>query len=154
MTNFRIAIGAILILSTAAAAATLDVPAAYSTIQAAVDMAVPGDALVLLAPYVAENVFVHKPVVIIGNPFNPFIETVHGFMGGDTFYVIADGVRIANLRIVDGNGDGIHLDADNCWIGRNIIAWNQWEGIDLWYADGNRIIDNVIHDNDSPGSMS
>ena len=121
----------------------------YPTIQMAVNVAIPGDVLVLVNPYVAENTTVNKRVTIIGNPWL-FTPTVLGFTGMDTFIVLADGVRIANLRIV-GTGDGIHLDADNCWIGRNIIAWNQWEGVDLWYADGNRIIDNVIHHNGSSG---
>ena len=125
----------------------------YATLQGAVNNANPWDLLILMRPPVVfENVRVWKPVAIVGNPWTPFPETVVGFAPSrDTFWVIANGVRIAQLRIVSVSRDGVRLRADNCWIGRNVIRNNSEDGIYLRYADGNVIRLNRIARNGDNG---
>ena len=98
-----------------ASAATLDVPADFTTIQAAVDAADPGDTVAVGAgggPYLESVNVDTEGISIVGAQGRPVID---GFDPGDspaTLKVGADNVEVRHVAI--HNEDAYDCDADRC----------------------------------------
>lgn len=120
-----------------AAGRTLNVPADYATIQAAVDAAKPGD-LVLVAPGVyseAVKVTVDDVTIRGTDRNNVVLEGEHRLPNG--IYVGADGVSVENLTVrnytqngvvfngIDAatNGDGPDPDVEYGTTGNSLVGW-------------------------------
>ncbi len=102
-------------MPSAASAATLNVPADFASIQAAVDAAAPGDTVAVRArdrSYL-ESVEVSTPgITILGVQGRPVVDGFDLSTSDATVQVQADGVQVRNLAI--RNEDGYDCDANGC----------------------------------------
>ncbi len=108
-----------------AAAATIYVPDDYSTIQAAIDAATPGDTIIVRGGIYCENVVINK-----------------------SLYLEAEN----RTAIIDGNrsGDAVRVTVSNVVIRGFTVQNAEWAGIRLdWDSNSNTIIDNVMRNNGS-----
>ncbi len=98
------------------AATTIRVPHDYSTIQAAVDAASPGDSILVASGTYIENVKVNKPVAISGESSSPVVVQAAN-PEDDVFAITAGNVSLANLTVAGTSGSnmaGVHVSgADN-----------------------------------------
>lgn len=136
----------------AAAAAEINVPGDYTTIQAAVDAASAGDTIIVEPGTYTENVDVDEEVKIIANSTNPEDTVVQAAdIYQSIFNVTADNVEIRGFTIKDtgygswiGGSAGVYLDeVNNCLIHNNIIS-NCDNGIVLWNSHENTLKNNAI----------
>lgn len=124
----------ICVLSTAASAATLNVPDSYSTIQAAISAATTGDEVVVAAGTYHERIdFGGKAITVRGTaPYDPAVVaatiingsaggSVVTFAHGETAAAVLTGLTITNGR---ANGGGIACSSASPTITRNVISAN------------------------------
>jgi parallel beta-helix repeat protein len=110
-----IAVAAGLVLAAPAGAAVREVPQDFPTIQDAVDAANPGDTIAISKKRNLENVSVATESLLIrGTRPGVFVDGyINGSGNGPQFDIAADGVRIVNLGIK--NGEGIYCSSyDGC----------------------------------------
>ncbi len=132
------------------------VPGDFPTIQAAIDAAVPGDTINVLAGTYNENIIVNKAVTIIGSGVG--ITTITGTGVGDVVHITADGVNMNGFTVTNGGANaadaGIKLDgAQNCDISYNSVT-SSYHGIYIIYSNNTNIIGNDIFGNNGYGIYS
>jgi parallel beta-helix repeat protein len=134
----------------------IHVPGNYSTIQAAVNAASPGDTISVASGVYYENVIVNKSLKILGE--NNTDTIVRGVLANFTFRstieVRADSVEISGLTVRNGYS-GIYLNGSKyCNIHGNILtATAQGGGISLSHSSDNTIANNTAIDNGVPGDL-
>jgi len=161
--------GAMFVTPVAADSKILRVPENYSTIQAAVDAANPGDTIQVASGIYFENVKVGKSVKIVGEGSE---TTIIDGNGTDTVVrVTADGVVISGFTIQRGVKDyrycpGIYLyGSSGATISNNVVSNNSYgillersgdsivssnmviynhRGIELVSSSGNIVRDNIV----------
>jgi parallel beta-helix repeat protein len=118
------------------------VPADYSTIQAAVNAASPGDVVIVGAGVYHENLIVNESVTIIG--IDERMTVIEGKNNGIAVSVSADNVLISGFTVRNGTG-GIRLtDCSNVTVSGNIITMNWNYGLALKNSHNIAIIGNII----------
>jgi len=133
---------------------TIYVPDDYSTIQAAVDAASPGDTIIVRDGTYTENVNVNKDHLTIKSENGAEKTIVQATNPDDhVFEVTADYVNIRGFTIVkEVEGyykAGIYLKgSSNCNITNNICKNNAYQqGIYLYSSSSNTIMDNICSNN-------
>jgi parallel beta-helix repeat protein len=132
--------------------ATIYVPDAYPTIQAAANAVSAGDTIIVRDGYYIENVDVNKRLTIRSEngPGSTTIRTAPQHTDDHVFDVTVDYVNISGFS-VEGSYDnaGIHLYyADYCNISNNICSNNAF-GISIDYSTNSSIINNDCTNNDA-----
>ena len=156
-------------------AAQINVQGDYSTIQAAIDDAEPGDTIVVAAGTYHEAVVIDKQLTLTGGDDWPVIDGTG--LGGSTDIVTitADGVRFEGFDVRNAGGSGVVVESQNAeivgnrlsnnavaginlngasdapvsgtTISANEVTNNPWYGIRLRYADNNVISGNTASSN-------
>jgi parallel beta-helix repeat protein len=127
----------------------------YTSIQAAINAASPGNTILVYPGTYTENVDVNKEVIIksySGNPDNTIVKAASS--NDHVFYLNADNVTISGLTIKDADADGIRAGefrgssgtSNNNTLINNIITGNDF-GISLSYSSGNVLDNNSISGN-------
>ncbi|AKB52302.1 cell surface protein [Methanosarcina barkeri str. Wiesmoor] len=121
-------------------------PAEFTTIQAAVAAANPGDEIVVKPGIYEENIVINKNISIVSESGN-FSDTLvqAADVSQDVFLIWANGVRIKGLGISGSNSAGIHVFGFiDCCIESNKLFNNNC-GIDLYMmSSGNKLDNNEI----------
>jgi parallel beta-helix repeat protein len=133
----------------AKASATIYVPDNYTTIQAAVNAASPGDTIVVRDGTYTENINVNKSLTI-QSEHGADATTVQAANPDDhVFGVTADYVNIIGFTVKGAiNCYGIHLiSARYCTVFKNEI-WNNCVGICMVDSSKNKISYNEVNDNE------
>lgn len=133
----------------------------YTSIQEAVDNAVPGDTIMIYQGIYSENVDIGKQVSIISESGNPDETVIMAANISDhVFYVNFDNVTIEGLTIegaTNCNWDdriaGIFLESDNCTILNNKLTGN-YEGIILCNSNLNVLEMNNVFNNINGNGIS
>jgi parallel beta-helix repeat protein len=120
----------------------------YNTIQEGIDNADSGDTVYVLSGTYNENVMVNKKIDLTGE--NKDTTLIDGGGSGDVVNVSSDWVNITGFTITGSGGvwaAGIELaSVQNCNISFNIIS-NNYNGIRLFSASGNKIVGNIVSTN-------
>ncbi|HWQ49893.1 MAG TPA: NosD domain-containing protein [Methanosarcina sp.] len=118
----------------------------FTTIQAAVTAANPGDEIVVKPGIYEENIVINKSISIVSESGN-FSDTIvrAADVSQDIFSIWANGVSIKGFGISGSNSAGIHVFGfTDCHIENNKLLNNSC-GIDLYMmSSGNRIDNNEI----------
>jgi parallel beta-helix repeat protein len=129
-----------------AKAETIVVPDDYTTIQAAIDAALPGDTVFVRKGIYRENLFIGKALSLVGEDWQHTI--IDGGGRGHVVYIKADNVKISGFTIKNSSSEypysGIYLDESHgCHVyGNNITA--MYYGIRIYNSSGNHIYQNYI----------
>ena len=122
-------------------------PGNYSKIQGAIDNASDGDTVFVYddsSPYI-ETIVIDKPLNLVGESKD---TTIIDGAGMDTVVnVLADNVMITGFTIQNSsrdNGCGIILQSDSIVIKNNIVKNSYFAGIWVDFCNNNKIIDNII----------
>lgn len=120
-------------------------PDNYTSIQAAIDDADPGDTVYVYAGTYQETVTIRKTLSLMGE--NRDTTIIEWFFGG-MFSVQADWVNVTGFSFVDEwsmpDTTGIDLwHSRNCTISDNIFSGN-WEGLSLHYSSDTMIANNTF----------
>jgi len=139
----------------ASASTTIYVPDDYSTIQAAVDAANPGDTIIVRDGMYTENVNVNKDHLTIKSENGAEATIVQAASPDDhVFEVTADYVEINGFTVKGGQNQfnaGIYLFyANYCNVSKNTVN-NNYHGIYLYYSNENIIVDNTASNNMAHG---
>lgn len=141
------------ILPQNARAATLYVggggPGNYTTIQAAIDAAFPGDTVYVYNGTYNETVSIAKTLSLIGEDTSTTIIDTLG--GEDAIHISSSWVNVTGFTLMSSgirNGAGIELNmVRDCYIANNSVGPNFIDGILLFFTSGNRIVNNTISGN-------
>jgi len=118
-------------------------PADFTTIQAAVVAANPGDEIVVKPGIYEENIVINKSISIISESGN-FSDTVirAADVSQDVFSIWANGVSIKGFSISGSNSAGIHVfEFIECHIENNKL-FNNSCGIDLYMMSSSNTLEN------------
>ncbi len=121
------------------------------SIQAAINIANPGDTVFVFNGTYYENVIVDKTVNLIGEDKNNTI--IDGGGSGDVVYISANDVSISGFTIQNSSsfdyteGAGIDIKSDHNTIRNCIIKSNQGLGIWIHYSTSNTFTDNTLINN-------
>ncbi|MCK4443848.1 MAG: hypothetical protein KAW09_04850, partial [Thermoplasmata archaeon] len=121
-------------------------PGNYTTIQGAIDAAIPGDTVFVYDGTYNENLVIDRTLSLIGENRDSTLINGGGF--GDTIYVTADWVNLTGFFVWNGglNGwdAGIELNhVQNCHIADNNFIVNDFDGIFLRSSHNNTIANNI-----------
>lgn len=125
------------------------------SIQNAVDIASPGDTILVKTGEYNESVHIGQDnLTITSESKNPSDTVITGDnKESNVFKVVASNVTIRGFSIIDGKC-GIYLDgAQNCIINKNNISRNNI-GICLFKSDNNTLSDNLVYSNADCGIKS
>ena len=86
--------------------AMITVPVDYSTIQEAIDAAIPGDTIYVWDGFYVENVILNKTVSLIGNSSATTI--IDGNQAGHSVYITSDWVNVTGFSIRNASWSGIN----------------------------------------------
>jgi parallel beta-helix repeat protein len=127
---------------------TITVPTDYTTIQAAINAASPGDTVFVEKGTYYENIVVNKRITLTGESMEGTI--IDGSGSGSTVYVTGNDVVISGFTITDGfYGIDLYYSSGNNITG-NIVTNNYYD-IELDYSSGNGIIGNTVTANSADG---
>jgi len=135
-------------------AGTIVVPDDYTTIQAAIDAALPGDTVFVRKGIYRENLFIGKALCLVGEDWQQTI--IDGCGTGHVVYIKADNVKVTGFTIKNSSSEypysGIYLDESHgCHIyGNNITA--MYYGIRIYNSSNNYIYQNYINREDVSSS--
>ena len=120
----------------------------FTSIQAAIDAANPGDKIIVKPDTYVENIIINKNLTIVsesGNPSDTIIKSAKG--SDDIFSVWSNGVSIKGFSINGAKYAGIHLfGVTECNITNNNLS-NNGCSIDLYmFSSGNTLDNNQISD--------
>jgi uncharacterized repeat protein (TIGR01451 family) len=138
----------------------------FTSIQAAINAACPGDTIEVESGTYYEHVIVNKTLILrgVGSPvvdgsstgspiqLNADGCTIQGFVArnsGDTYagiFIISKNNTISS-NTATGNQEGIYLSSTSNTITGNIANNNSGDGIYLYYSSNNNIEDNDVKDN-------
>jgi len=128
----------------------INVPADYTSIDAAINAANPGDTIFVAAGTYTENVTVDKSVTIKGASADNTI--VQGAGNNTVFHILADKVSVSGFTIKNAYNiwqSGIQISgADNVKIVKNVIEHNA-AGVTIWLSNGTSIVNNVVRYSDA-----
>ncbi len=130
-------------------------PGNYSTIQAAIDDADPGDTVFVHKGTYSENLVVNTSLSLIGEDRDKTM--VDGRGKGDVVYIVTNHVNVTGFTIVNsdpGNGSaGVNVYfTRNCSVVDNNISGNNF-GIVLWESGDNVINNNTLSGNFRDGVL-
>jgi parallel beta-helix repeat protein len=123
------------------------VPVDLHTIQEAIDKASSGDTILVKAGIYPENIFINKPISLIGeDKFNTIID---GSNSGTVIEVTASNVSIENFTVRDAGSSiedsGIELSStENCTVNGNVVIENGYNGIMVSHSAWNTVTRNTI----------
>ena len=120
----------------------------FTSIQAAINAAHPGDKIIVKPGIYEENITINKNITLVSESEDPSDTIVQGVDGSeDVFSVWTNGVSIKGFSIQGAKYAGIHLfGVTDCNITNNELANNAC-GIDLYmFSSGNMLENNTIFD--------
>jgi hypothetical protein len=131
------ALAATLLIAAPASGAVREVPQDYPNIQAAVDAANPGDTIAISKKTNFQHVNVPTPNLLIKGVKKSVVVDgyINGVGSGEHFNITANGVRIVNLGIK--NGQGIDCNSSNGCTIKNLRYSGQL-GTYCFYSSGDR----------------
>ena len=151
-------------------------PGNYTTIQAAIDDAMPGDRIYVFSKWYYQDITVNKSLTLIGEDREATV--IYGSGSGDAVYITSDWVNmtgfsvkhsgelstdagieldtVRNCHIDDVNasedGSGIRVvRSDNVTISGSIAARNNHTGIDVYSSSNTVVADNTVYWNGGYG---
>jgi len=127
-------------------------PGNYSTIQAGINAANPGDTVFVYSGTYVENVAISKRINLEGE--DRFTTRIDGNSITDTVTINADRVNVSGFTITGGNPFGVFLqvNSENNTIEDCIITGNDNSGIEIYgYSHFNTIANNTITGNSMAG---
>jgi len=134
-------------------ATTITVPTDFSTIQAAINNAAPGDTIFVNEGVYYENVVVNNSVSITGENENTTI--IDGKGSGVVVRVVADNVSLSGFTIqnsgVEAYESGVFVESSFNDVSGNVIAKNGLTGVYLSDSSDCRLFENIIMDNGGDG---
>ncbi len=124
-------------------------PGNYTTIQAAIDSAGPGDTVFVFSGTYNENVVLDKTISLMGESVDTTFINAGGV--GDTVYLTASWANITGFTITGSEAGGIEAGirlhyAHNCNVSWNNVSGNGF-GITLYQARNNTIAHNNLFSN-------
>ncbi|HOO53398.1 MAG TPA: NosD domain-containing protein [Methanothrix sp.] len=141
-----------------AGARTLSVCASgcdYTSIQAAINAACPGDTIEVQSGIYYENVDVNKTLTLRGVDNGTGLPVVDAGGSGSAITLSADGCTLEGFGATNSGGEfpcaGISVTSDNNSISGNNVSSNNWDGISLDYSSANTISGNTVTDNAATG---
>jgi len=118
------------------------VPADYSTIQEAINVAASGSIILVSSGVYRENLVIDKDLTLIGE--DRLSTIIDGNRAGIVVYIKANRVVVNGFTVRNGT-EGVYIDHSNgCVISNNIITSNWYSGIFLNKSSSNVIYDNLI----------
>ncbi|MCE8425607.1 MAG: right-handed parallel beta-helix repeat-containing protein [Candidatus Methanoperedens sp.] len=118
----------------------------YTTIQAAINDASPGDEIHVDSGTYYENVDVNKQLILLGVGY----PVVNGGGSGNDITLSADGSTLEGFTVTNAN-NGIYINASNNMVKGNKASTNADSGIeisaDFAFAQNNTLIDNFVSNN-------
>jgi len=139
--------------SAVATPATRRVREDYSTIQAAINAANPGDTILVAAGTYSENLLVNKSVSIIGE--NPATTIIDGGGLGTVVTIPSTNVVINGFTVQNGKRElpysGISIYMCNFAVINNTVLRKNYYGLQLTNSNVSKIFNNVIMNNSYVG---
>ncbi|MFQ6107542.1 MAG: nitrous oxide reductase family maturation protein NosD [Thermoplasmata archaeon] len=122
-------------------------PDNHTTIQGAIDAAMPGDTIFVYDGTYNERLTVDKTLTLVGESRDT--TWINGGGSGDTIHVTADWVNLTGFFVLNGGpipwDAGIELDyVQNCSISGNNFIVNDFEGVFLRSSHNNTIANNTV----------
>ena len=127
----------------------------YTTIQAAINAACPGDTIEVHSGSYFENVVVSKTLTLRGIDTGAGLPMVDAGGSGSAITISADSCTVEGFEVRNsGNAwpcAGIHVTSKGNIISDNTASKNKWDGISLRNSNGNMILGNTLTSNDASG---
>ncbi|WP_321431274.1 NosD domain-containing protein [uncultured Methanolobus sp.] len=124
----------------------------YTTIQAAVNAAIPGNTILVYPGIYIENVDVGKPLDIKSTGGAAVTSVTAAYSNDSVFEITADGVAIDGFSVNGAGGDksGIYLNSSgNITLANNIVSNNGLYGIFLIDSSNNLIYNNFFNNTEN-----
>ena len=117
----------VLVLASSADAATLNVPADYATIQAAVNAAATGDTIMVQSGTYYENVNVNKALILQGEDSGSGQPVVDAGRSGDAIILSANNSTLQDFVVMNSSGQsGIRVLSSYNTISGNTVVGNYY----------------------------
>lgn len=123
-------------------------PGNYTTIQAGVNAANPGDTVYVFRGMYRESVNIARPISLVGEDRDATI--IDGLRAGRTVSISASQVTLRGFTITNGNQNVQMASVTGCVISDNVIT-NGGSGISLTNTLGATIVGNVVSSNSGNG---
>ena len=125
---------------------------AYQSIQEALDTAPPNATIIVLEGHYTENIFIDKPVSLIGEHYHTTI--IDGERNVSVVHIYPDEVTFSNFTLINsgdyGNDAGILVRGNHATIS-NCIIQDNYQGIFIYRATDCMIKNNSIRSNTHNG---